>query len=158
MKVRSAIARAGLSTRLAIAGWGTMALLVAVGVTACTGSGHPGAQSSFSPARSTSPTPTARRTATGSASASASASASVPASPTARPSATPSPASSPTATPPASATPRATHTSQPPTAAPATGGGGTAGPEDPLLFAIGGMAVLAGAASLAYRRRLIRRQ
>jgi hypothetical protein len=40
---------------------------------------------------------------------------------------------------------------------PATGGGGTAGLQDGLLFGLGGAAVLAGLASLVYRRRLTRR-
>lgn len=44
-----------------------------------------------------------------------------------------------------------------PTAAPATGGGGTAGLQDGLLFGIGGVAVFAGLGSLAYRRRLSRK-
>jgi LPXTG-motif cell wall-anchored protein len=47
-------------------------------------------------------------------------------------------------------------TASPVTAAPATGGGGTAGTEDAPLFIIGGVAVLAGAGSLAYRRRAAR--
>jgi hypothetical protein len=59
-------------------------------------------------------------------------------------------------------TPRATHTSAPaapaiPTAAPETGGGGTAGLQDGLLFGVGGLAVLAGMGSLGYRRRLVRK-
>jgi hypothetical protein len=40
--------------------------------------------------------------------------------------------------------------------APATGGGGTAGFQDGLLLAVGAAAILAGAGSLAYRRRLLR--
>lgn len=44
-----------------------------------------------------------------------------------------------------------------PTAAPQTGGGGTAGLQDGLLFGIGGAAILAGFGSLAYRRRLARK-
>jgi LPXTG-motif cell wall-anchored protein len=47
-------------------------------------------------------------------------------------------------------------TASPVTAAPATGGGGTAGTEDAPLFIIGGVAVLAGAGSLAYRRKAAR--
>lgn len=51
----------------------------------------------------------------------------------------------------------ATHTPATyPTAAPQTGGGGTAGLQDGLLFGIGGAAILAGLGSLAYRRRLAR--
>jgi hypothetical protein len=48
-----------------------------------------------------------------------------------------------------------THTLYP-TAAPQTGGGGTAGLQDGLLLGVGGAALLAGLGSLAYRRRLRR--
>jgi hypothetical protein len=41
-------------------------------------------------------------------------------------------------------------------AAPATGGGGTAGLQDGLLLGLGGTAMLAGLGSLAYRRRVNR--
>jgi hypothetical protein len=53
----------------------------------------------------------------------------------------------------------ATHTSAPafPTAPPETGGGGTAGLQDGLLFGAGGGAVLIGLGTLAYRRRLARK-
>ena len=47
-------------------------------------------------------------------------------------------------------------TSQTPNAAPATGGGGTAGLQDGLLFAVGAAAILVGAGSIVYRRRLTR--
>jgi hypothetical protein len=40
--------------------------------------------------------------------------------------------------------------------APATGGGGTAGFQGTLLLGVGGAAILAGAGSIAYRRRVIR--
>jgi hypothetical protein len=43
-----------------------------------------------------------------------------------------------------------------PVGAPATGGGGTAGLQDPLLFGLGGAAILVGAGSIGYRRRVIR--
>jgi hypothetical protein len=39
---------------------------------------------------------------------------------------------------------------------PSTGGGGTAGLRDGLLFAAGGAAMLLGAGSLAYRRKVIK--
>ena len=45
-----------------------------------------------------------------------------------------------------------------PSAAPATGGGGTAGFQDALLLGLGVAALLAGAGSLAYRRRLTRKR
>jgi hypothetical protein len=44
-----------------------------------------------------------------------------------------------------------------PAAAPETGGGGTAGLQDGLLFGLGGATVLAGLGTLAYRRRLSRK-
>ena len=44
-----------------------------------------------------------------------------------------------------------------PQAAPETGGGGTAGLQDGMLFGIGGASVLAGLGFLAMRRRLARR-
>ena len=47
-------------------------------------------------------------------------------------------------------------TSEVPTAAPVTGGGGTAGLQDGLLFGLGAAAILAGAGSIVYRRRLTR--
>ena len=45
-----------------------------------------------------------------------------------------------------------------PVGAPQTGGGGTAGLQDLTLFSAGGAAILAGFASLAYRRRLTRKR
>jgi hypothetical protein len=42
-------------------------------------------------------------------------------------------------------------------APPETGGGGTAGLQDGLLFGVGGGAVLIGLGTLAYRRRLARK-
>jgi hypothetical protein len=44
-----------------------------------------------------------------------------------------------------------------PQAAPETGGGGTAGLQDGMLFGIGGASVLAGLGFLAMRRRLARK-
>ncbi len=72
----------------------------------------------------------------------------------ASPSASPSP-SPVQPTPFVSVTPTAT-SSPVPIGAPSTGGGGTAGVEDVLLFGIGGAALLAGAGSLVYRRRVLR--
>ena len=43
-----------------------------------------------------------------------------------------------------------------PTAAPVTGGGGTAGFQDAGLVVLGGVAILAGAGSIVYRRRKTR--
>jgi len=44
-----------------------------------------------------------------------------------------------------------------PIGAPSTGGGGTAGLQHVTLFGLGALAVLAGLASLIYRRRALRR-
>ena len=52
----------------------------------------------------------------------------------------------------------ATPTQYYPVGAPQTGGGGTAGLQDVTLFGAGGAAILAGFASLAYRRRLTRKR
>jgi hypothetical protein len=145
MKVRTTIAGAGLSARLAVIGCGTMTILASAAVSACSGSTPP---TSFSPAESTSPTPTV-------SSSTASESASVSASPSASPSVSPSVTPTETHTALASATPSPS-ASPLPTAAPATGGGGTAGFQDTLLFTLGGAAVLAGAGSIAYRRKVIR--
>ena len=49
-------------------------------------------------------------------------------------------------------------TSEIPTAAPVTGGGGTAGLQDGLLFVLGAAAILVGAGSILYRKRLTRRR
>jgi hypothetical protein len=43
-----------------------------------------------------------------------------------------------------------------PSSAPITGGGGTAGFQDAGLAVLGGAAILAGAGSIAYRRRMTR--
>ena len=155
--------------------WAAGAVLLAVTVAGCTGGGSSSVQPVFAPSVSgqTSPTtqpatrtlspaggststrtgaastsPTAHSSASGSPHASASTS-------TTRP-ATTSPTTSP-GTAPSSAP--ATHTSTPtfPTAAPETGGGGTAGLQDGLLFGFGGGAVLLGIGSLAYSRRLSRK-
>ena len=144
------------------------AALVAVAVSACTGGGSaltfrpspqtgqqssartslPAGQasrSSGSPAPTASVTRRAGASVSGSPHASASASASVnPSVTTILPSTPPATASAPVNT-------------AFPTTAPQTGGGGTAGLQDGVLFGIGGAAVLAGLGSFAYRRRLARK-
>jgi hypothetical protein len=155
------------------------AVLLALAVSACTGGGssvpsvftptpptsgqgssadHPGTRapspnggdtSTRTAGARTSPTPHASASDSPHASASASS----------KPPATTAPSTSPSAVP--SSAP-VTHTSAPvapayPTTAPETGGGGTAGLQDGMLFGVGGLAVLAGLGSLAYRRRLARK-
>ena len=54
--------------------------------------------------------------------------------------------------------PATSYTSYVPAAAPVTGGGGTAGLQDGLLFLLGAAAILAGAGSIVYHRWLTRRR
>jgi hypothetical protein len=140
--------RAGLRARLAVAGCGTMTVLASGALSACSGSTPAAGPSTFSPAGTLPPTAAILPSGTPSASASSSTS----------PSATPSTSEpgSPQASPTHSH--KASHPSpQPaPTAAPDTGGGGTAGLANVPLLALGGAAVLAGAGSLVYRRRITR--
>jgi hypothetical protein len=154
MKVRTTSARPGLSARLAITGCGTMALLASITLSACSGSTpSAGPSVSFSPGGTGSPTPSTSASSTATASSSTA---------TASDSASASPRSTETVPPTPTPTPNThTHTHQAsaspvPAAAPATGGGGTAGFQDTLLFGLGGAAILAGAGTMVYRRRVIR--
>ena len=149
MKMRSAIAGTRISGRLMAIG--CAAVLASASVSACTGGTPSGTPTSFAPGGSptgtgtATPTGTATATATGTATASASgSSASASANAQASKSATPTP----------STTTRSAGGF--PTAAPETGGGGTAGFQDTLLVTLGGAAILAGAGSIVYRRRVIR--
>ena len=155
MKVRVTIAGTALGARLTALCWGALTLLVPLAVSACSGGSS-----------STPTVPTFSATVTGSATAPAS-SASTPGSGSST-----SPGSGSTTSPgtpgvatPATATATATATvtvtptpseSRIPSAAPVTGGGGTAGLQDGLLFGIGAAAILLGAGSIVYRRRLTR--
>ena len=157
MKARATIAGTVLSVRLAAVGCGVSVILACVVLSACsatsstttpaiftpsvTGSASPTAVPSSRPA-SVSPRTTASPSAGSSTPPTASATATVTASATATVTTTPA-----TSSPSASAYP---------TAAPSTGGGGTAGVQDVLLFGLGGGAILAGAGSIAYRRKLTR--
>jgi hypothetical protein len=153
-------ARAELRAGLCVIGCGTMTLLAPLALAACSASTPSAAgPSSFSPQGTISPIPaiSPSPTVSGTENASNGQPAVPGASPTTVPAETPTAPATQTAsvTPTASATTKrpATHY---PTAAPATGGGGTSGPRDPLLFALGGAALLAGAASIAYHRRAAR--
>jgi LPXTG-motif cell wall-anchored protein len=124
MKVRTTIAGAGLSAMLSVVGCGAMTIFVSAAVSACSGP--------------STTTPDAGSTTTFSSEATSPNPGVTTETVTANPST------------PATSNP----TASPVTAAPATGGGGTAGTQDALLFIVGGAAVLAGGASLAYRRKV----
>jgi hypothetical protein len=126
MKVRATIAGAGLSAMLSVLGCGAMTIFVSAAVSACSG---PSAT-----------TPDAASTTTFSEATSPN----------------PGVTTETVTASPATATPTSNPTASPVTAAPATGGGGTAGTQDAVLFFIGGVAVLAGGTSLAYRRKVNR--
>jgi hypothetical protein len=124
----------GLSARLTVAGCATLTILASASVSACTASSPSATPTTFSPGGTGSATPTILPSGTASVTT---------------PSASVSPSARPAATPSRSA-------SSFPTAAPATGGGGTAGFQDALLLGLGGAAILVGTGSLAYRRKTVR--
>ena len=157
MKVRTTFAGAALRARLTALCWGALTLLAPVAVSACSGSSTSPTIPTFTPSVTTG-------TATGSDTAPASGGNTTPSSGSTTTSGTPGvPSSSAThtATPAATVTetvtaPATSSTSEIPTAAPVTGGGGAAGLQDGLLFGLGAAAILAGAGSIVYRRRLTR--
>jgi hypothetical protein len=158
------------------------AALLAVAVAACSGGGSPSSVPSIvtpgphvttSPASgraSRTPSPSSGSTGKSSATVKPTSSAQATSTSTATSTATAAPAHRPAAA--ASATgkatprptPKVTHhatttpTQHYPVGPPQTGGGGTAGLQDVTLFGAGGAAILAGFASLAYRRRLTRKR
>jgi hypothetical protein len=135
MGVCTAGARARPGARLAAAGCGALTILAAT--TACTAAG--GATASGS----SSATPGSFYTAN------------APGSRTTAAKKPPTPVPK-TVPPPVPAPVPKTVTPTPPSGAPRTGDGGTAGLQDIGLFGLGGAALLAGAGSLAYRRRAMR--
>jgi len=149
MKVR-VTARPASSPRLAVLGCAALMVLLAIAVSACTGT--PSSTAPLLPTGSESGSTSASSTATSSASADASASTTPPATPSTH-TTTPTPAVT-TVSP----SPVPTTTYYYPTGAPATGGGGTAGLQDGLVFVLGGAAIAAGLGSLAYRRKFSRRR
>ena len=153
MKVRITSARPASSPRLAVLGCATLMVLVAVAVSACTGAPSSSVPSIFSPSGPSSGSSSSSGTATSTASADASAS-------TTHATTTPSThATTPTpATTTVSPSPVPSTTYYYPTGAPATGGGGTAGLQDGLVFVLGGAAIAAGLGSFAYRRKFTRRR
>jgi hypothetical protein len=151
MKVRIT-ARPASSPRLAVLSCAALMVFVAVAVSACTGSPSSTVPSIFSPSGSSSESSSSSGTATSSASADASASTTHPTTPSTH-TTTPTPATTTVSPSPVPST-----TYYYPTGAPATGGGGTAGLQDGLVFVLGGAAIAAGLGSLAYRRKFTRRR
>jgi hypothetical protein len=139
MKTPTAVAWAAHWVRLTAVGWGLTSVLACVAVSACT-SGSGSGTSVFTP--------------------SASISVSVSISPgDGTSTATGSPTTTVTPTPTPTPTPIPTQTvTVYPTAAPITGGGGTAGFQDAGLAILGGAAIVAGAGSIIYRRRMTRKR
>ncbi len=132
-----------IPARLAAVLCSTVTVFAALATSACTGStGSPNANGSGSATFFTANAPGSSTASGGSGSGSGSP---LPATttPSAVPSASPSPSPSPSAV--------------APIGAPSTGGGGTAGLQHVTLFGLGALAVLAGLASLIYRRRALRR-
>ncbi len=149
MKVRTTITGTALRARLTVLCWGALTLLVPVAVSACSGSSTSPTIPTFTPSVTTG-------TATGSGTAPASPSSGTTTTSSGTPgvsSSSPAPTTTVTRTVTAPAT---SSTSYIPTVAPVTGGGGTAGLQDGLLFGLGAAAILAGAGSIVYRRRLTR--
>ena len=150
MKVRITSVRPASSPRLAVLGCATLMVLVAVAVSACTGSPSSSVPAIFSPSGPSSSSGTAT------SNASAGTHATTPSTHTTTPSThatTPTPATTTVSPSPVPST-----TYYYPTGAPATGGGGTAGLQDGLVFVLGGAAIAAGLGSLAYRRKFTRRR
>jgi hypothetical protein len=139
MKLRIAFGRTALRARLTAAAACALTLLGLTVLSACTSGASTPSVSSFSEI--------------GSPAVSGAQSASSPpvtpesGSPTATQTETPTPTPTQTPSPSPSYSPI-------PTAAPVTGGGGTAGFQDGLLLALGAAAIVAGVGSIAYRRRL----
>ncbi|HEY6309923.1 MAG TPA: hypothetical protein VIY52_03840 [Streptosporangiaceae bacterium] len=158
MKARTAIGRTALRARLTAAGCGALTVLGIATLSACSGSGSPSspAVSSFtiagastSAGRTSSPGITAHVTTPGIISGETTSGESTPATHAPSPTVTVTHTVTHTATP-------AQASTQIPSGAPVTGGGGTAGFQGGLLLAVGAAAIVAGAGSIAYRRRLTR--
>ena len=152
MKVRTTIAGTAFRARLTAVCWGALTLLAPVAVSACSGSTSTPTVPTFTPSVSIAPASGGTTPSSGATTTSTHTTASGTPGVT---SATVTPIATVTETVTAPAT---SSTSYVPTVAPVTGGGGTAGLQDGLLFVLGAAAILAGAGSIVYRRRLTRRR
>jgi hypothetical protein len=156
MKVRGTTLRG----KLTVLCWGGLTLLAPMALAACTSGSSTTAPTVFSPSVTVSGSVTVT------ASASAGNSGTTPSDGNSQTSAAkphPTHTVTETATATVTSTPTATVTATPtatvtvtPTAAPVTGGGGTAGFQGTLLLVAGVAAIVAGAGSIFYRRRLNR--
>ncbi len=152
MRARTAIAGTAHRVRLTAVGWGLTTMLACVALSACTSS--PTVPTPSSSVSLLSPSASGSVSATASTTATASATATRPAQPRPPPPPRPRPRP-PSPTPDASPSPSPSYSPYP-TAAPVTGGGGTAGFQDAGLAVLGGAAIVAGLGSIAYRRRITR--
>ena len=155
MKLRSTTAGTALGARLTAVCWGALTLLVPVAVSACSSnSSSTPTVPTFTPSVSTSSATTAPASA---GSTLADGSTTSPGTPRVTTSSPAPHTATATATATVTITPGATASaSKIPSAAPVTGGGGTAGLQDGMLFGVGAAAIVAGAGSIVYRRRLTR--
>jgi hypothetical protein len=155
MRVRTTIAGTARSVRLTAIGWGALAIIASVVISGCTSASSTTPPAIFTPSVSVSGSVTVTASGTAVVSPSSGDSPS-PVVTTTTTTATPTPTLTTTAT--ATPTPTVTRTvTAYPTAAPVTGGGGTAGFQGALLLVVGIAAILAGAVGITYRRRLRRR-
>jgi hypothetical protein len=162
MKVRGTT----LGVKLTALCGGALTLLASVGLAACTSSPSTTTPSVFSPSVTVSGSVTVSASAgntspPGTPHTTPGVSTSSPITETPQPThtVTHTATATPTATVTSTATPIATVTTTAtpvPTAAPVTGGGGTAGFQDTLLLVAGLAAIVAGAGSIFYRRRITR--
>lgn len=156
MRVRWVVVRANARARMATVLCSIVTLFAALAVSACTGSsGSPNAGGSASSTFFTAKAPgSGTATATPASGLPTTTPATVP--PTTVPPTTVAPTTvAPTTVPPTTPSPSPSATVAP-IGAPSTGGGGTAGLQHVMLFGLGGLAVLAGLASLIYRKRALR--
>lgn len=151
MKVRIPTPGTALGARLTALCGCALTVLALVTVSACSGSSSTPTVPTFSPTGS--PTAPATGGATVTASGSDGTSGSGPPGDTSN---VPAQTATAFATATATVTITVPPSSQIPTVAPVTGGGGTAGPQDLTLFGLGAAAIVFGAGSLAYRRWLNR--
>jgi carbohydrate-binding DOMON domain-containing protein len=152
MRVRITSARTAGRPRLAALSCATLMVLVGIALSACTGAPSSSVPAIFSPSGSAS----GGSTADGSASHSGTETATSTSTKTETATATAT-TPTPTATT-VSPSPVPSTSYYYPTGAPETGGGGTAGLQDGVVFVLGGAAIAAGLGSLAYRRRVTRRR